>query len=119
MSDWTEVDTFDCPIEMASSKSTLGLQVIDVVLWLVKRYMDRGFEGFPACTRLANLILSRSTVVIYTQDELREEVQRLLAEVMNTPLTKPAEQRATQVVASIEQARKERMSEPVIETKAS
>ena len=118
MSDWTEVDTFDCPIEMASSKSTLGLQVIDVVLWLVKRYMDRGFEGFPACTRLANLILSRSTVVIYTQDELREEVQRLLAEVMNTPLTKPAEQRATQVVASIEQARKERMSEPVIETKS-
>ena len=59
MSDWTEVKTFDCSIEMASSKSTLGVQLIDVVLWLVKRYMDRGFEGFPACTRLADLILSR------------------------------------------------------------
>ncbi len=118
MSDWTETHTFDCPIEMASSKSTVGLQVIDVVLWLVKRYVDRGFEGYPSCTRLAHLILSRSTVRYYTQDQLREEVQRLLAEVMNTPLTKPAEQRATQIVASLEQARKERMSKPVIEAES-
>ena len=118
MSDWTEADTFDCPIEMASSKSTLGLQVVDVVLWLVKRYVDRGFKGFPACTRLAHLILSRSTDRNYTQDQLREEAQRLMAEVMGTPSTEPAAQRETQIVASMEQARKERMSKPVIEAES-
>ena len=116
MSDWTEADTFSCPIEMASSKSTPGLQVIDVVLWLVKRCVDRGFDGFPACTRLAHLILSRSTNRNYTQDQLREEVQQLMAEIMNTPLTKPVEQRAAQILASLEQAQKQRMSEPVKET---
>ena len=116
MSDWTEADTLDCPIEMASSESTPGLQVADVVLWLVKRYVDRSFEGFPACTRLVHLILNRSTVRNYTQVQLQEEVQRLLGEVMNAPLTKSEVQRAAQTLASFEQARKQRMPEQVEET---
>ena len=115
MSDWTEADTFNCPVEMSSSKSTSALQVIDVVLWIVKRYVDRGFEGFPACARLVHLILSRSIFLSYTQDQLREVAPKLMAEAMNAPPTIP-EERAAQIVASLEQARKRRMSEPVKET---
>ena len=116
VSDWTEVDTFACPIEMASSRSTPGVQVADVVLWLVKRYVDQGFEGFTACSRLARVILSRSTNRHYTQVQLREEAQRLMAETMSAPVTTSELQRATQNLASLEQVQKQRMSEQVRES---
>ena len=116
ISDWTETDTLDCPIEMASSKSTPGLQVVDVVLWLVKRYVDHGFEGFSACERLARLVLNRSPVSSFTRDGLQDEVVRLWMAIMKVPLPESAVQRGAQIVASLEQARKKRMSEPVAET---
>lgn len=109
----TETNTLDCPIEMVSSTITPSLQVVDVVLWLVRRSVDRGLRRFSNCKRLVGQILRRSLLARFTRQALQEEVDRVYFEVMNVQVSDSEMKRGSKIVESLERERKKRMSESI------
>ena len=114
--DCVETDTLRCPIEIMSSKLTPGLQIVDVVLWMVKRYIDVGFKPSRACQELMSLVSSRSRFEGFSQDELQQEVAQLWMELLATPVADSALERGFEMVASLEEQRRKRMASSIAET---
>lgn len=71
-----EVDTLDCPIKLADSKETPALQLVDIVLWLTKKYVDYRAQ-FPenCCEDLLGHIISDSSVMEISWSQLCREVE--------------------------------------------
>ena len=74
MVDAEEVDTFNCSIEMIPSHTSAGLQLIDIILWLLKRNLEKPFEGYPLCEKLTYLIMAKGVINSFTFKELKKDV---------------------------------------------
>ena len=56
---------FDCKLEMVPSKTSLGLQLIDVVLYLVSRHLNGSYlPRQDACRALLNYLRSEDRAII-------------------------------------------------------
>jgi hypothetical protein len=108
------VDTFRCPIELISSKTSIGLQVVDVVLWLAKRFAeDRVPEGFPGCHKLMTTVHPRSKFAPLSRRQLNEAVAAGVAAIHGIAERTPLEDKvwAWTQMSKNEEARKARMKE--------
>lgn len=74
LSDVKLTDNFKCPINITSSDNSIGLQITDIALWLVKRSVEKGISGYTKTQELLNIILSQSVVTGLTLEQLRDEV---------------------------------------------
>ena len=115
-SDCVQTDTLRCPIEMRSSKLTPGLQIVDVVLWIVKRYIDVGFKPSRTCQELVGLILERSRIAGFSQSELQREETELCMDLLVTPVADSALERGSEMVATMEEQRRKRMASSIAGT---
>ena len=109
-SDTIELDTVNFSVEMQSSSSTHSLQIIDIVLWTVKRFWDRNELGFPACEKLLSTVFERSQIQEFTQHGLEDEVSLLWEELMKQPVTEAELRQGSEVASLLESRRVDRMS---------
>jgi hypothetical protein len=109
ISDIASMSTFDCPMDVGSSSTSFGLQLVDVCLWLTKRVVEKRNQPRGQCATLFQCLLEKGCIKEYDFEMLPGEVQAgsdLLASREYTP-EELAAARAT--LATLEENRKQRM----------
>lgn len=109
--DIKEVHTFAAPVEIKRSSTSPALQIVDALLWLMRRQMEEQIEGFPKCAELIDAIIKTGAFSDFSPGQLAHdsiEAMRVLAE---KPLTAQDVARAQAIVTEAEEIRKRRMSE--------
>ena len=111
----TEIDqleTFQCTMTIMKSSESLGLQLTDVVLWLMKRHVDRPDTIKGQCQQLIDFIVTNGSFISnFTQEALLEEVFRSDHLINSLPMSPAQEKRARDIVSKLEAARIARMAE--------
>jgi hypothetical protein len=111
MPDSREVNTYKCPIDITSSCSSVGLQIIDIILWLTKRFIENPWCGYKNCRKLVRFVLDRSELSLFSRAQLAQDVSHGMKIVNNLPLSFEDEERGRRIMKKIEDARKTRMLE--------
>ncbi|MCC6591243.1 MAG: DUF3800 domain-containing protein [Bryobacterales bacterium] len=104
-----EMGTFDCNFHVTSSKSSFGLQLLDVALWLSKRRKDHPQLIRGMCSELADYIGARSYISEFTWDAMFSEVARMLQVVEAMSLSPAREAKGRELMEELEAQRIERM----------
>lgn len=63
-------NTFSGNIEFRDGKNTVGLQLVDITTWMVKRVFDNGDKPRDNCALLYNTIQSRASINGFWLEEL-------------------------------------------------
>jgi hypothetical protein len=105
--------TFGCKLQVASSADCIGLQLIDVALWLTKRYVDTGGAVYGRAGDLAAYIISNAMISPITRSQLIEETQRIVGQLEALPVSKEQEKKAREILAELEAKRIARMNAPL------
>jgi hypothetical protein len=109
ITDFQEIDTYDCRIEILPSNGVVGLQLIDVVLWLYRRSISDEMKSFPKCEALVQFVHERAEIRQHSKAQLARDAERCYRDIMGAPLDTGALEKGHRVVDEIEQARKSRM----------
>jgi hypothetical protein len=108
--DIQRVRAFDCPFEIVASKGAIGVQLIDVILWLTKKASESPLEdNLPGCKELLDEIIKRATISKLTRAQLFSDAQHEYMELMNRPLSPNQEAKGRKLVADFEKTRVKRM----------
>lgn len=111
--DFKEAPTFTCELQVTSSTESVGLQLIDVVLWLVKRFVESRGAVRGNCGDLVKAVISRGQISEFTLEAMQREVMGMI-QVME--VTAPSEEQmkeGVKLMREIEARRLGRMNEPV------
>lgn len=103
------VETINCPINIVSSDQSFGLQMIDIALWLMKKYPFGNLNGFDGCKTLANYIIKNSRITDLTLESIKNEVSYMKNKVMTKNLTEEEVMLGRKLVEDIDRSRYERM----------
>lgn len=87
MLDIKELPTFGCELQMRTSANCIGLQLVDIVLWLTKRFIDTDGKVHGDCRNLAMQIIGSSSISNFTLQEMQEGVAKLLHTINERPFT--------------------------------
>ncbi len=104
-----EMETFKCPIEFISSKSSACLQVIDVILWLIKRTLDNQYKEITKNRRLIGSIVNRSIINDFSRKQLEKDVSHGLNVLFNLEIPQEDMTKGKELLKGIEDARIRRM----------
>jgi hypothetical protein len=107
--------TFGCELEVAKSSDRLGLQLIDTVLWLIKRFIDSKGRIHGDAGLLAGHVITHSGVSLFDRKTMVRDVVDICERVKALPLTEKDLKRAKKLFAELEAKRIERMNSPVEE----
>ena len=99
-------DNYRCPLEIISSQSSCGLQLIDILLWLVKRYWDNPNSIRGNCRKLIDYIVPRAYITELTDISQKRELIKINRELFEKSFTKEDEYIAKENLEKIEQARR-------------
>jgi hypothetical protein len=90
--EWKQADTFNCPLTKATSKGTPALQLVDTLLWLLKRFVSKGTTGGTACDALLAPIFAVGFGQEFSRQQLEDEVAEALKVIpeMMSALKDPA-----------------------------
>jgi hypothetical protein len=109
--EWEAADTFDCPLTEQASSSAPALQIVDVLLWLLRRCLERGTTGDPGCDELLAPLLVIGVMHEFSRKQLVESLAESTARILTkTPTAKHLE-RGLQLRDETERARVRRMTE--------
>lgn len=111
ISDIEPIASFECSLEVRSSSSSFGLQLVDVCMWLLKRVIERGDKPRGACAKLFACLVERSWINEYDFRTLVRVVYEGAKYVEDLPLTPEALERGKAIVAQLEEMRRARMLE--------
>jgi hypothetical protein len=106
-----EMTTFDCDFRITNSRASFGLQLLDVVLWLMKRFVDDPDSVQGQALELALYVTKHSYISNFTQAAMLGEVERGLTLLQAAPFTAEQERRGRELMAELETGRLERMRE--------
>jgi hypothetical protein len=106
-----DMATFDCGFRTVSSKKSFGLQLLDVALWLTKRFTDNPDGVHGKSRELAKQIRKRGFISEFTHEAMVTEVERGFDRLFSTPLSAEKETRGRKLLAEIEATRLQRMQE--------
>ncbi|HMH52229.1 MAG TPA: DUF3800 domain-containing protein [Candidatus Acidoferrum sp.] len=109
ISDLRRVNVIRCGIELASSKETPGLQIVDIALWLYKRSIRSVLRDFPRCSNLVEFIADRAVVNEFSRRQLRDDAAQMIAEIAALPVSNADARSARQFTGEMEHARLKRM----------
>lgn len=114
MLDITELPTFDCEFAMCKSKDSIGLQFIDVGLWLIKRFRDTKGEVRGNCRALAEVIIGRGLISGFTLRDMQQDVIHTMRKMEKEPWPADPERMefARRTIQEMEEVRQRRMKEP-------
>ncbi len=107
--DWEEAETFDCPLTEETSSSAPALQLVDVLLWLLRRFLAKGTTGSKECDELLVPLLIMGTVHEFSRQQLLDSVEELLRKIMTTDVTPKALRDGAKLLQAMEEARIARM----------
>jgi hypothetical protein len=102
-----KVDTYACAVEM-SKLPLVGLQLVDVALWLAKRHFEGRALG-EECSHLLDEILRRSHSSEFSADQLIIAVNEGVREIFGHPFNEEDAKRATEFRDEMETHRKSMM----------
>jgi len=108
-----EIETFKCPIEFISSKSSVCLQVIDVILWLVKRTLENPYNNYPKHKALIGTIVDKSIVDDFSREQLETDVSSGLEILFNLKIPEDQMIQGAEILNQIEGARVQRMKSAI------
>jgi len=111
ITDIQKINTYDCKIEIVPSPGVVGLQVIDIVLWLYKRSISDTMRDFPGCASLIELVDDRATIRYHSRAQLARDAERAYHDIMRRPITDNELKKGEEMTKEIERARKQRMFE--------
>lgn len=105
--------TFGCKLQVANSKDCIGLQLIDVALWLTKRYVDTRGAVHGRAGDLAVFIIKNAMISSISRDQLIKDTQKVIAQLEALPISKEQEIKARKILAELEEKRIARMNAPL------
>lgn len=109
LTDFSRDDSFNCPIQLKSSSEVIGLQFVDIVLWLVTRSFGRGLSrGYPNSEALVRTVRERAIVSELSQQQLLEDSQLSYLYIQSLPLSENQLREGQEIREEIEEARKRR-----------
>lgn len=110
IADLKRVNIIRCDMELAASRNTWGLQLIDIVLWLYRRSLRDSFGGHPRCAELVAFVADRAIVSDFSRAQIAEDAQKLIAEMATFPSHPQFDpERGRQFANELEQERLRRM----------
>ncbi len=109
--DIKEVHTFAAPVEIKPSSSSPALQIVDALLWLMRRQMEEQTEGFPRCDELIDAMIKEGAFSDFSLGQLAHDSVGAMRAVADLPLTAKDVARGEAIVNEAEEIRKKRMSE--------
>ncbi len=105
------LDTYQCPLTIAASHSLVGLQLIDVALWLTKRWIEKPWPEKNGCSTLAEEILSRSAISEFSRRQLEDDSFEAIAYLNSQPVTDDQMVAGMELFKEMEAKRQRRMNE--------
>lgn len=109
ISDIEPISTFDCALEVRSSRNSFGLQLIDVCLWLTKRVLENRNELRGQCAVLWQCLAERSFVKDYDFAMLIREVEAGTEFLAGRAYSDERLAEARKLLAELEASRRERL----------
>ena len=110
MVDLKDMSTFECDFRQAKSMQSFGLQLLDVALWLTKRFTDKPDSVRGKCRELAEQIHGCSHISEFTYKAMFGEVLRGFEWLYSQPLTPEMEARGRKFLNEVESIRLEKMA---------
>jgi len=107
--DIEEIDTYDCQIEIVPSHGMVGLQVIDVVLWLYKRAISDPMRNAPGCAVLVDFVDYHAQRQEHSRAQLALDADRIHQDIMMQPISAEQLRKGKDIAEEIERARKQLM----------
>lgn len=104
--------TFSGELEVGKSEDHLGLQLIDIVLWLVKRFLDLRGAVHGDARKLALYVISDADIYPFERNKLIEDVKDVTERLYALPLTKEQMAKGKELVREFEAKRVARMNAP-------
>ncbi len=99
-------EKFLCPIEMTSSQQSIGLQITDVVLYLMSQYLGNSYQPrMDDCGTLCEYVAQNSELEVFTYDGLKDSFMGQYSELMNREFTPDQIAKAQQLRDQIEEHR--------------
>ncbi len=108
--------TFGCDLQIASCTTCIGLQLIDVALWLTKRYYDTDGAIHSEAGALAKFIAQNAVISSFTREQMIEDTEKVVEALNALPLTKLQLEKGRELVEEMEAMRLTRMREPPSES---
>jgi len=109
ITDLKEMSTFIGDFRAVNSKNSFGLQLLDIALWLVKRFMDDPDAMHGKCRDMAEYIIRNGYISEFSHDAMVREVVAGFEFLQAVPLTPEKEKRGRELLAEVEARRLERM----------
>jgi hypothetical protein len=106
-----ESGSFDCPLTEEASGDSPALQLVDVLLWLLKRFLRDGTTGNDGCDKVLGPILVVGAISSFTRETLAEEVEQLTARIAQMPLTSAQLKKGRAFQERVERVRLKKMRE--------
>jgi hypothetical protein len=107
--DLQEIDTYDCKIEIVPARGVVGLQVIDLVLWLYKRSISDPVKNSPGCAALVQFVDDHTHARYHSRAQLNSDADRVYRDIMTLPMDAERLKKGKNLAAEYERARKRRM----------
>jgi hypothetical protein len=111
ITDLQEIDTYDCKIEIVPSRGVVGLQVIDVVLWLYKRAISDPMKNYPGCAALVEFVDDHGEIRYHSRAQLNSDADRVYRDIMALPIDAERLKRGKDMAKEYERAKKQRMTD--------
>jgi SEC-C motif/Protein of unknown function (DUF3800) len=105
--------TFDCNLESAQSTNRVGLQLIDTVLWLIRRFLKTKGEITGHARRLAVYVVATGEITTFDRPTMIEHTKRVLNELYNLPISDKQMNDGMKLAREVEEKRVARMNSPI------
>jgi len=109
ITDFEKIDTYECKIEILPSRGVVGLQAIDLVLWLYKRSISGEMKNCAECEALVQFVHERAEIRQHSKAQLARDAERCYQDIMRVPLGKEELEKGRRVIEEVDRARKSRM----------
>jgi len=111
ISDIEPIESFKCPMEVRSSTTSFGLQLVDLCMWFMKRVIEKDDEPRGDCIALFEALLERSYIKDYDFEMLIREVQAGADFAASADLSEEKLAEGKKILAQLEESRKKRLHE--------
>ncbi len=108
--DVKKVPTFACDMVMAESLGCIGLQLVDVVLWLTKRFVDMNGALHGECGALANFVMHNGSISDFSRRQMLKDFLAIADQVDRMELSPEKMKQGRYWVKRFEKQRLERMN---------
>lgn len=105
--------TFDCNLESAQSHDRVGLQLIDAVLWLVRRFLRTKGEIDGDARRLAIYVIANGDITTFDRPTMIKHTKSVVDELYSLPLSEQQMKDGMRLAKEFEEKRVARMNSPI------